>query len=185
MRWQKGHPDDMHHLYSGKELPCQWKSLCQVFMLLFMQHKVEEKNHKPVFLTFKIKQNFYLMRDSNNFLYNVTPLSALSPEAECSWSSGAGFFSYLKSDAKFIVLFFSKRYFNNIQIILLPCSFTEATVIKLSKQWSKMEVYCFRRRFMTYLPRIKKLHMNGFHNVFLDVKNNPAKLMINFYTRCY
>lgn len=73
-----------------------------------MQHKVEEKNHKPVFLTFKIKQNFYIMRDSNNFLYNVTPFSALSPEAKCSWSSGAGFFSYLKSDAKFIVLFLSK-----------------------------------------------------------------------------
>lgn len=117
-----------------KNFPVNESLSAKYLCCFFMQHKVEEKNHKTVFLTFKIKQNFCIMRDSNNFLYNVTPFSVLSPEAECSWSSGAGFFSYLKSDAKFIVLFLSKRYFNNIQIILLPCSFTEATVIKLSKQ---------------------------------------------------
>lgn len=76
-----------------------------------------------------------------------------------------GFFFYLKSDAKVIVLLLSSRYFNNIQRILLPCSFTEATVIKLCKQWSKMEVQCFRR-FMTYPPCIKKLHKNGFLQCF-------------------
>lgn len=44
-----------------------------------MQHKltkVKDKKHKPVFFTFKIKQNFYIMRDIHNFLYDVTPSSA-------------------------------------------------------------------------------------------------------------
>lgn len=35
-----------------------------------MQHKltiIEEKKHKPVFLTFKIQENFYIMRDIITF----------------------------------------------------------------------------------------------------------------------
>lgn len=142
-----------------------------------------EKTWASVF-NFQNQTNFDIMMDTNNFLYDVNSSSVSRSGMFLELRSRAVFCFNLKSDAKFIVLFLSDRYFNNIQRILVPRSFTETTMIKLRKRWSKMEVYSLRR-FMTYPPPIKKLHKMAFHNVFLDVKNNPANLKINFYTRCY